>query len=144
MSDMILDQIIQAISTKTGLDSGLVEKILFGGILDWYQEAKKNHCNRMVYLKEEAREARLTLESVCDIETTLMNQDLKFIEQQGDEFMEALSSGKIPKPIADSIERFLAAIDRTANVMNESRENIVIVAHALYDLDKSQIISGTS
>ena len=83
MSDMIIDQIIHIISYKTGLHTDLVEKILFGGILDWYEEAKKNQCRRRGYLKEEAKEMGLTLESVFDVETRLMTHDLKFIKDQG-------------------------------------------------------------
>jgi hypothetical protein len=140
MSDMILDQIIHTISNKTGLHTDLVEKILFGGILDWYEEAKKSQCRRREYLKEEAKELGVTLESVFDVETCLMTQDLKFMKDQGegDQFWGALSSGQIPEAVAKSIASFLAAIDRTENVTNESRDNIVMVAHALYDLDISQ------
>ena len=52
--------------------------------------------------------------------------------------MDALSSGRIPEAIANSIASFLTAIDRTENVTNESRDNIIMVAQALYDLDISQ------
>src|SRR5262245_56581019 len=89
MSDQMLDQMIHSISNKTGLETGLVERILFNGILDWYEDAKKNQCLRMAYLQEEAKEMGLTLASVYDVETSLMNSDLKFIEDQGYEFIEA-------------------------------------------------------
>ena len=138
MSDMIIDQIIHIISNKTGLHTDLVEKILFSGILDWYEEAKKNQCRRRGYLEEEAKEMGLTLETVFDVETSLMTHDLKFIKDQGDKSMDALSSGQIPEAIANSIASFLSAIDRTENVTNESRDNILMVAHALNDLDISQ------
>jgi hypothetical protein len=138
MSDMILDQIIHIISNKTGLHTDLVEKILFSGILDWYEEAKKNQCRRREYLKEEAKEMGIALESVFEIETCLMIHDLNFIKDQEGQFMEALYSGQIPEAVAKSIASFLAAIDRTENVTNESRINIVMVAHALYDLDISE------
>jgi hypothetical protein len=61
MSDMILDQIIHIISNKTGLHNDLVEKILFGGIFDWYEEAKKSQYRRREYLKEEAKEMGIAL-----------------------------------------------------------------------------------
>jgi hypothetical protein len=138
MSDMILDQIIHTISDRTGLHSELVEKILFNGILDWYEEAKKNQCSRRKYLEEEAKEVRLTLESIFDVETDLMNSDLKFLEDQGSQFTETLSSGKIPKAIVNSIQSFLTALERAENMTNESRDHIFMVAHALYDLEKSQ------
>ena len=138
MSDMIIDQIIHSISNKTGLHTDLVEKILFSGILDWYEKAKKDQCRRRGYLKEEAKEMGLTLESVFDVETGLMIQDLKFIKDQGDQFIYTLSSGQIPEAIANSIASFLAAIDRTENVTNESRDDILMVARTLYDLDISQ------
>jgi len=135
---MMIDQMIHIISNKTGLHTDLVEKILFSGILDWYEEAKKNQYSRREYLEGEAKEMRLTLETVFDVETRLMTNDLKFVKSQGDQFMDALSSGTIPEAIANSITSFLAAIDRTANVTNESRNNVLLVAQALYDLDISQ------
>jgi len=138
MSDMIIDQIIHTISYKTGIHSDLVEKILFSGILDWYEEAKKNQSRRREYLKEEAKEMGLVLESIFEVETSLMSHDLKFVKDQGDQLMEALSSGQIPEAIAKSITSFLAAVDRTENVTNVSRDDILLVAHALYDLDISQ------
>jgi hypothetical protein len=137
MSDMTLDQLIYSISNKTGLHTELVERILSNGILEWYEEAKKNQYSRRRYLKEEAKEMGLTLETIFDVETKLMNGDLKFLEDQGDQFMEALFSGHIPADLVKSIKNFLAAIDRTENITNESRDNIFSVAHALYDLDKS-------
>ena len=138
MSDMILDQIIHIISNKTGIHTDLVEKILFSGILDWYEEAKKNQSRHREYLKEEAKEMGIALESVFEVETCLMIHDLNFIKDQGGQFIDALSSGQIPEAIANSVASFLAAIDRTENVTNESRDNILMVAHALYDLDISQ------
>jgi hypothetical protein len=138
MSDMIIDQIIHIISNKTGLHTDLVEKILFNGILDWYEEAKKSQCRRREYLKEEAKELRIALESIFEVETILMTHDLNFIKDQGDKFIEILSSGQIPEAVANSIASFLAAVDRTENVTNESRDSILMVAHALYDLDISK------
>ena len=138
MSDMIIDQIIHIISNKTGLHPELIEKILFSGVLDWYEEAKKNQCRRRGYLEAEAKAMGLALETVFDVETRLMTNDLKFVKSQGDQFMGALSSGTIPEAIANSITSFLAAIDRAANVTNVSRENVLLVAQALYDLDISE------
>lgn len=138
MSEMTIEQIIHTISSKTGLDTDRVEKILYSGILYWYQEEKKNHCRRRVYLKEEAKEMGLALESVFDVETSLMENDLKFINDQGDQFMGALSPGQIPDTMTRSITSFLNAMDRTENETHEARENILMVAHALYDIDISQ------
>ena len=138
MSDMIIDQIIHIISNKTGLHTDLVEKILFNGILDWYDESKKSQCRRREYLKEEAKELGIALESIFEVETILMTHDLNFIKDQGDKFIEILSSGQIPEAVANSIASFLAAVDRTENITNESRDSILMVAHALYDLDISK------
>jgi hypothetical protein len=137
MSDLILDQIIHKISDRTGLHADLVEKILYNGILDWFKESKRNLSRRLVYLNEEAKSMRISLESIYDLETNLMINDLRFIEDRGGQLREVLSSGQIPEDIADSIASFLAAIDRTEDATHESRQDILIVAHALYGLEKS-------
>ena len=63
MSDMMIDQMIHIISNKTGLHTDLVEKILFSGILDWYEEAKKNQYSRRGYLEGEAKEGDVAYSS---------------------------------------------------------------------------------
>jgi len=78
------------------------------------------------------------LESVLEVETSLTENDLKFINDQGDQFMGALSSGQIPEAMTRSITSLLNAMDRTENETHEAPENILMVAHALYDIDISQ------
>jgi hypothetical protein len=139
MSDLILDQIIHTISDNTGLHADSVEKILFNGILDWFKELKRNRSSRLIYLNEEAKSMRISLESIYDVETNLITSDLRFIDDRGGQYMEALSSGQIPEAIANSISSFLTAIDRTENATHESRDDILIVAQELYGLEKKLI-----
>jgi hypothetical protein len=133
-----INQIIHNICYITGLAIDQVENILYGGILDWYEWVKENQCSYTRYLQEEAKVMGITLESIVDVESHLITKDLKLINDEGDQFMDALYSGQIPDSLADRISKFVTAVDLVEDTTNESRDNILMVAQALYDLDRSQ------
>jgi hypothetical protein len=133
-----INQIIHNICYITGLNIDQVENILYGGILDWYEWVKENQCSHTRYLQEEAKVMGITLDSILDVESRLTTKDLKLINEEGDQFIDALYSGIIPDSLANRIAKFVTAVDLTEDTTNESRDNILMVVQALYDLDGSQ------
>jgi hypothetical protein len=133
MSDIPIDLIINFISYTTSLHVDRVEKILSSGILDWYQWVQDSKCRHFKHMREEATVMGITLESIVDVEAALTAKDLSLITDDEDQFIEALSSGQIPSSTRERITMFFSAINRSECITNESRENILKVAHALYD-----------
>ena len=133
MADMPVNLIVDLISSTTSLHVDRIEKILFGGIFDWYQWVQESKCRHFRYMQEEAKATGIAVESILEVEAALTAKDLSLITDDEDQFMEVLSSGQIPNTIRERITMFFSAVNRSEYITNESRENILKVAHSLYD-----------